>query len=85
MVFPCFIDAMVDMKDEFTCLPRKVGEMNRLESDYREVGLPPGACRSVDVVHIKLGCCPTGDFNRTKEKEEGCPTFAYQCITNFNP
>jgi hypothetical protein len=25
-----FIDAMVDMKDEFIYLPRKVGEMNRL-------------------------------------------------------
>jgi hypothetical protein len=43
----------------------------------------PGACGSVDVVHIKWGCCPTGDINRAKGKE-GYPTFAYQCITNFN-
>ena len=77
-----FIDAMVDMKDDFIYLPRNVGEMNRLERDYREVGLP-GACGSVDVVHIKWGCCPTGDINRAKGKE-GYPTFAYQCITNFN-
>ena len=36
-----------------------------------------------DVVHIKWGCCPTGDINRAKGKE-GYPTFAYQCITDFN-
>jgi hypothetical protein len=34
-------------------LPSKVGEMNRLERDYREVGLP-GAHGSVDVVHINI-------------------------------
>ena len=68
-----FIDAMVDMKDEFIYLPHNVGEMNRLECDYREVGLP-GTCGSVDVVHI---------INHTKGKE-GYPTFAYQCITDFN-
>jgi hypothetical protein len=39
------------------------------------VGLP-GACGSVDVVHIKWGCCPTGDINRAKGKE-GYPTFAH--------
>jgi len=77
-----FIDTMVDMKDEFMYLPRKVGEMNQSERDYREVGLP-GACESSDVVHIKWGCCPTGDINRTKGKE-GYPTIAYKCITDFN-
>ena len=70
------------MKDEFIYLPHNVGEMNQLERDNREVGLP-GACGSVDVVHIKWGCCPTGDINRAKGKE-GYPTFAYQCITDFN-
>jgi hypothetical protein len=73
---------MVDTKDEFIYLPRNVGEMNRLERDYCEVGLP-GACGYVDVVHIKWGCCPKGDINCAKGKE-GYPTFAYQCITNFN-
>jgi hypothetical protein len=43
----------------------------------------PGDCGSVDLVHIKWGCCPTGDINRAKGKE-GYPTFAYQCITDFN-
>ena len=43
---------MVDMKDEFIYLPHNVGEMNRLEHDYHEVGLL-SACGSVDVVHIK--------------------------------
>ena len=55
---------MVDMKDEFIYLPRNVGEMNRLERDYREVGLP-GTCGSVDVVHI---------INHTKGKK-GYPTL----------
>ena len=54
-----FIDAMMDMKDEFIYLPHNVGEMNRLECDYCEVGLP-GTCGSVDVVHI---------INHTKGKE----------------
>jgi len=73
---------MVDMKDVCIYLPRNVGEMSRLERDYREVKLP-GACGSVDVAHIKGGCCPTGDINRAKGKQ-GYPTFAYQCITDFN-
>jgi hypothetical protein len=38
-LFLRFIDAMVDMKDDFIYMPRNVGEMNRLERDYREVGL----------------------------------------------
>jgi hypothetical protein len=61
-----------------------VGEMNRLERDYREVGLP-GAHGSEDVVHIKWGCCPTGDINPANGNgKEGYPTFAYQCTTDFN-
>jgi hypothetical protein len=72
---------MVDMKDEFIYLPRNVGEMNWFERDYHEVGLP-GACGSADVVHIKWGCCPTGDISCAKGKE-GSPTFVYQCIFRF--
>ena len=64
----------------YACL--NVGEMNQLERDYREVGLP-GAHGSEDVVHIKWGCCPTGDINPANGKE-GYPTFAYHCITDFN-
>ena len=75
-VFLHYIDAMVDMKDEFIYLPRNVGVMNQLDHDYHEVRLP-GACRSVDLVHINWGCCPTGDIYCTKGKE-GYPTFAYQ-------
>jgi len=32
-----FIDAMVDMKEEFIYLPCNIGAMNQLKRDYREV------------------------------------------------
>ena len=69
---------MVGMKDEFIYLPHNVGEMNRLEHDYHVVGLL-SACGSVDVVHIKWGCCLTGDINCAKGNE-GYPTFVYPSV-----
>ncbi len=41
---------------------------NQLSLYYSDVGLP-GCCGSMDVVHIKWGNCPSGDFNRAKGKE----------------
>jgi hypothetical protein len=49
---------------------------------YESVGLP-GACGSIDVVHIKWSACPAGDHNRAKGKE-GYRTVAFQCITDYN-
>jgi hypothetical protein len=49
---------------------------------YESIGLP-GACGSMDVVHVKWSNCPAGDYNRAKGKE-GYPTMAFQCITNYN-
>ncbi len=43
----------------------------------------PGACGSMDVVHIKWSSCPAGDYNRAKGKE-GYPTLGFQVITDFN-
>ncbi len=51
-------------------------------NSYESIGLP-GACGSIDVVHIKWSECPAGDHNHAKGKE-GYPTVAFQCITDYN-
>ena len=78
--FFAFLDAMVDMKDEYIFLPPNVTALNRVMQAYSNLGLP-GACGSMDVVHIKWSACPAGDHNRAKGKE-GYPTIAFQCITD---
>ena len=77
-----FIEALVDMKDEYICLPRNLTELNCVNKDYSAAGLPD-CVGSMDVVHVKWSHCPTGDHNRTKGKE-GYPTLGFQCITDFN-
>ena len=77
-----FVNAMVEMKDEYIFLPRNIAELRRTSKCYEEVGLP-GCCGSMDVVHVKWSSCPTGDHNRAKGKA-GFPTLAFQCITDFN-
>ena len=79
--FMIFLDAIVEMKDEFVYLPRNMTELRSLTSDYDEVGLP-GCCGSMDVVHVKWSKCPTGDHNRAKGKA-GYPTLGFECITNY--
>jgi hypothetical protein len=82
LFFAVFLDAMVEMKDEYIYLPRNVVELRRVSKCYEEVGLP-GCCGSMDVVHVKWSMCPTGDHNRAKGKA-GYPTLAFQCITDYN-
>ena len=79
--FMIFLDAIVEMKDEFVYLPRNITELLRLTNDYDEIGLP-GCCGSMDVVHVKWSQCPTGDHNRAKGKA-GYPTLGFECITNY--
>jgi hypothetical protein len=50
--FIVFLDAIVDMRDEYVCLPRDMTELRRLTRDYDEQGLP-GFCGSMDVIHVK--------------------------------
>ena len=50
--FSDFLDAMVEMKDEYIYLPRNVVELRRTSKCYEEVGLL-GCCGSMDVVHVK--------------------------------
>lgn len=80
--FFVFLDAFMEMRGEYISLPENIAELNRITRCYEACGLP-GACGSMDVVHIKWSACPTGDLNRAKGKE-GYPTVAFQCITDFN-
>jgi hypothetical protein len=80
--FYTFIEALVDMKDEYICLPWNLTELQCVNKDYNAAGLP-GYVGSMDVVHVKWSNCPTGDHNRAKGKER-YPTLGFQCITDFN-
>jgi hypothetical protein len=79
--FVIFLDAIVDMRDEYVYLPRNITELRQLTKDYEEQGLP-GCTGSMDVVHVKWSRCPTGDQNRAKGKA-GYPTIGFECITNY--
>jgi hypothetical protein len=80
--FYVFLDAIVDMKDEYVYMPRNITELNRVSNCYGMAGLP-GCMGSIDVVHVKWSNCPAGDFNRAKGKET-FPSLGFQCITDFN-
>ncbi len=77
-----FLDAFVEMKDEYIFLPHNVTSLKCTMKSYELVGLP-GACGLIDVVHIKWSACPAGDHNCAKGKE-GYMTVAFQCITDYN-
>jgi hypothetical protein len=80
--FFVFRGAFMDMRNEYINLPQNIPEMLRVTRCYESVGLP-GACGSMDVVHVKWSSSPAGDANRAKGKE-GYPTLAFQSITDFN-
>jgi hypothetical protein len=80
--FYIFIEALVDMKDEYIYIPWNITKMQRISRHYNAAGLP-GCVGSMDVVHVKWANCPTGDHNHAKGKE-GYPTLAFQCLAYFN-
>ena len=80
--FHLFLDALVDMQDEYISLPSNMAAFRRVTHDYEENGLP-GCVGSMDVVHVKWSNCPMGNHYRAKGKK-GYPTLAFQCITDFN-
>ena len=55
------------MRDECIALPENITELKRVTHCYDAVGLP-GACGSMDVVHIKWSACPTSDLNEQRER-----------------
>jgi hypothetical protein len=77
-----FLNGMVNMKDEYIFLPENLAALARTMKLYKSIGLP-GACGLMDVVNIKWSNCPAGDYNRAKGNE-GYPTMAFQCITDYN-
>jgi hypothetical protein len=80
--FPLFLDAIVNMKDEYVSLPHNLTKLNQVFKYYEAAGLS-SCVGSMDVVHVKWANCPSGDFNPAKGKE-GYPTLAFQCITDYN-
>jgi hypothetical protein len=63
--FEIFLNAMMDMHDEFICMPKNATELLPIARSYENVGLP-GCCGSMDVVHVRWSQCPAGDLNRAK-------------------
>ena len=59
-------------------MPSILEELMEIEAAYAAVGIP-GACGSMDVVHIPLGRCPHGLINVCTGKE-GYPTLGYNVI-----
>ncbi len=78
-----FLDAIVDMKDEYVYMPRNITKLNHVRSCYGVAGLPGCMGSSIDVVHVKWANCPAGNFNRAKGKEM-FPSLDFECITDFN-
>ncbi len=58
-----------------------MSELHKTSKWYSAVGLP-GACGSIDVVHVKWLNRPAGDHNHAKGKE-GYPSLGFQCILDF--
>ena len=63
-------------------LPSNIEELMEIEAAYTAVDIP-GACGSMDVVHIPLGTCPHGLINVCTEKE-GCPTLVCNDICDHS-
>jgi hypothetical protein len=78
--FRLFIDRMYSIKDEHIYFPRNMEELKEVITQYQEKDLP-GACGSIDVVHVKWSKCPAGDFNKCKGKES-FPSVAFECVTS---
>ncbi len=80
--FDIFLNAMMDMCDEYISMPKNATELLPIARNYENVGLP-GCCGSMDVVHVCRSQCPVGDINRAKGKET-FPSFAFESMTNYN-
>jgi hypothetical protein len=80
--FHRFLDILMDMRDKYISLPQNLMALTNISKWYSAVGLP-GACGSMDIVHVKGSNCPAGDHNRAKGKE-GYTTLGFQCMTDYN-
>ncbi len=80
LFFHKILDKMCSIKRQWIYLPQNKEELWRVAAEYNAVGLP-GCCGSIDVVHVKWGNCPAGDYNRSKGKET-YPSIAWEVITD---
>ena len=69
-----------DLYPAHVSMPSTLEEISEVEAAYAVIGTP-GACGSMDVVHIALGACPHGLINVCTGKE-GYPTLAYNVISD---
>ena len=60
-----FLNANVDMTDEYISVSENVAALTCVMKCYESVGLP-GACGPMDIVHVKWSNCPAGNYNRVK-------------------
>ena len=63
-------------------MPSTLVELMEIEAAFAAIGIP-GACGSMDVVHIPLGACPHGLLNVCTGKE-GYPTLGYNVICDHS-
>ena len=78
--FDLFLEKMYSVRREYISFPSTLEQLQTIVSQYHGFHLP-GACGSIDVVHVKWAQCPAGDFNNCKGKES-FPSVAFQCITD---
>ena len=70
--FHLFLDALVDIQDDYISLPSDMAALRRVSRDYEENGLP-GCVGSMDVVHVKWSTCPMGDHNHARGRRAILP------------
>lgn len=78
--FDLFLEKMYSVRREYISFPSTLEQLQTIVSQYHGFHLP-GACGSIDVVHVKWAQCPARDFNNCKGKES-FPSVAFQCITD---
>ena len=78
--FNMFIQRMYSIRRDYISFPSTVQELCSTVNDYAGQYLP-GACGSIDVVHVKWSRCPAGDYNKCKGRES-FPSVAFECVTN---
>jgi hypothetical protein len=50
--FHCLLDIFMELRDEYILMPKNFTKLAKISKWYSAVGLP-GACGSMDVVHVK--------------------------------
>jgi hypothetical protein len=78
--FDLFIDKMYSISSRYIFFPKTMEALQELVKDYSCQHLP-GACGSIDVVHVKWARCPAGDHAKCKGKESFV-SVAFECVSD---